>query len=117
MYCLANRLTNGGDDDIPAAEPLGRFYGWQQDCAGPLRKPEAARRTRATTIAVRDRQRAYNLRHPHQALGWRPIASHEGEKSGHHRPLPPPQDRRRIRAQPEHIKNVTTNPALTGEGS
>jgi hypothetical protein len=30
--------------------------------------------------------------------------------------LPPPQDRRRIRAQHEHIKNVTTYPALTGEG-
>src|SRR5208282_5195710 len=45
-----------------------------------------------------------------------PIAIHECEKSGHHRPLPPPQDRRRIRAQHEHIKNVTTHPALTGEG-
>ena len=45
-----------------------------------------------------------------------PIASHEGEKSGHHRPLPPPQDRRRIHAQPEHNKNITTHPALTGEG-
>jgi hypothetical protein len=30
--------------------------------------------------------------------------------------LPPPQDRCRIRAQHEHIKNVTTHPALTGEG-
>jgi hypothetical protein len=30
--------------------------------------------------------------------------------------LPPPQDRRRIRAQHEHIKNLTTYPALTGEG-
>jgi hypothetical protein len=38
------------------------------------------------------------------------------EKSGHHRPLPPPQDRRRIRAQPEHIKDVTTHPVLTREG-
>ena len=45
-----------------------------------------------------------------------PIAIHECEKSGHHRPLPPPQDRRRIRAQQEHIKNITTHPALTGEG-
>src|SRR5215472_2821091 len=44
------------------------------------------------------------------------IAIHECEKSGHHRPLPPPQDRGRIRAQHEHIKNVTTHPALTGEG-
>ena len=35
-----------------------------------------------------------------------PIAIHECEKSRHHRPLPPPQDRRRIRAQPEHCKNV-----------
>jgi adenine-specific DNA-methyltransferase len=30
-------------------------------------------------------------------------------------PLPPPQDRRRIRVQHEHIKNKTTHPALTGE--
>src|ERR1700746_2842584 len=45
-----------------------------------------------------------------------PIAIDECEKSGHHRPLPPPQDRRRIRARPEHIKNITTHPALTGEG-
>src|SRR5262249_36281083 len=45
-----------------------------------------------------------------------PIAIHECEKSGHHRPLPPPQDRRRIRAQREHIKNMATHPALTGEG-
>src|SRR6516162_1636009 len=45
-----------------------------------------------------------------------PIAIHECEKSGHHRPLPPPQYRRRIRAQPEHIKNVTTHPVLTGGG-
>src|SRR5262249_21532890 len=41
---------------------------------------------------------------------------HECEKSGHHRPLPPPQDRRRIRAQREHIKNIAPHPALTGEG-
>src|SRR6516225_6613525 len=46
-----------------------------------------------------------------------PIAIHECEKSGHHRPLPPSQDRRRIRAQREHIKNIATHPALTGEGS
>src|SRR5205807_10414219 len=45
-----------------------------------------------------------------------PIAIHECEKSGHHRPLPPPQHRRRIRARPEHIKNITTHPALIGEG-
>ena len=45
-----------------------------------------------------------------------PIAIHECEKSRHHRPLPPPQDRRRIHAQPEHNKNITTHPALTGEG-
>ena len=45
-----------------------------------------------------------------------PIAIHECEKSGHHRPLLPPQDRRRIRTQQEHIKNITTHPALTGEG-
>src|SRR6516164_4304650 len=44
------------------------------------------------------------------------IAINECEKSGHYRPLPPPQDRCRIRAQHEHIKNVTTHPALTGEG-
>jgi hypothetical protein len=31
--------------------------------------------------------------------------------------LPPSQDRRRIRAQREHIKNIATHPALTGEGS
>jgi len=45
-----------------------------------------------------------------------PIAIHEYEKSGHHRPLPPPQDRRRIPAEHEHIKNLTPYPALTGEG-
>ena len=45
-----------------------------------------------------------------------PIAIHECEKSGHHRPLPPPQDRRRIPAEHEHIKNLTPHPALTGEG-
>src|SRR6516164_1598165 len=44
------------------------------------------------------------------------IAINECEKSGHYRPLPLPQDRCRIRAQHEHIKNVTTHPALTGEG-
>src|SRR6516164_7595775 len=44
------------------------------------------------------------------------IAINECEKSGHYRPLPPPQDRCRIRVQHEHIKNVTTHPALTGEG-
>ena len=44
------------------------------------------------------------------------IAINECEKSGHYRPLPPPQDRCRIRARHEHIKNVTTHPALTGEG-
>ena len=46
-----------------------------------------------------------------------PIAIHECEKSGHHRPLPPPPDRRRIRARREQIKNIATHPALTGEGS
>ena len=45
-----------------------------------------------------------------------PIAIHECEKSGHHSLLPPPQDRRKIRAQHEHIKNETTHPALTREG-
>jgi pimeloyl-ACP methyl ester carboxylesterase len=30
--------------------------------------------------------------------------------------LPPPQDRRRIPAEHEHIKNLTPHPALTGEG-
>jgi hypothetical protein len=45
-----------------------------------------------------------------------PIAIHECEKSGHHEPLPPPQDRGRIPAEHEHIKNVTPHPALTGEG-
>jgi acetylornithine/succinyldiaminopimelate/putrescine aminotransferase len=30
--------------------------------------------------------------------------------------LPPPQDRRRIPAEHEHIKNITPYPALTGEG-
>jgi hypothetical protein len=35
-----------------------------------------------------------------------PIAIHEREKSLHHRPLPSPQDQRRIRVQNEHIKNT-----------
>jgi hypothetical protein len=35
-----------------------------------------------------------------------PITIHECDKSGHHGPLPPPQDRRRIHAQREHIKNI-----------